>query len=66
MALTIWQIIVLVCAFALAFWLIDRCVPPGTIKTILNVVVVVLGLLVILAAAGALHWLNTPVLGPGR
>jgi hypothetical protein len=64
--MTILQIILAICAFALAFWLINRYVAPGLFRNILIGVVVVLALLVILSGFGLIGMLNTPVTGHMR
>lgn len=64
--MTILQIILAICAFALALWLINRYVGPGLFHNILIGVVIVLALLVILSGFGLLNLLNTPVIGHVR
>jgi hypothetical protein len=61
--MTVLQIILAFCVFAVAFWLINRYVAPGMFRNILIGVVVVLALLVLLSGFGLLHLLNTPVTG---
>ncbi len=63
--MTVFQIILALCAFALAFWLIDRKVPAGLFHNVLIGIVVVLALLVLLSGFGLLHLLNTPITGGG-
>lgn len=59
--MTVLQIILAVCVFALAFWLINRFVAPSLFRNILIGVVVVLALLVLLSGFGLLDLLNTRI-----
>jgi hypothetical protein len=61
--MTVLQIILALCAFALAFWIINRYVAPGLFRNVLIGVVVVLALLVLLSGFGLLNLLNMPVTG---
>ncbi len=61
--MTVLGIILAVCIFGVAFWLIDRKIAPGSFKNILVGIVVVLALLVLLQGFGLLNLLNTPITG---
>ena len=61
--MTILQVILAICAFALALWLINRYIGPGLFRNILIGIVVVLALLVILSGFGLIGMLNTPITG---
>jgi len=61
--MTVLQIILAICAFAIAFYVINRYVAAGLFKNILIGVVVVLALLVLLNGFGLLSLLNTSVTG---
>lgn len=64
--MTILQVILAACAFALAFWLINRYVVAGLFRNILIGVVIVLALLVLLNGFGLVNLLNTPITGGYR
>ena len=61
--MTVLQIILAICAFAIAFWLINHYIQPSLFRNILIGIVVVLALLVLLSGFGVLSLLNTPVTG---
>ena len=61
--MTVLQIILAVCAFAIALWLINRYVTSGLFRNILIGVVIVLALVVLLSGFGLMNLLNTPVTG---
>ena len=61
--MTVLQVILAACAFAIALWLINRYVVAGLFRNILIGVVIVLALLVLLSGFGLLGLLNAPVTG---
>lgn len=61
--MTVLQIILAICVFAVSLWLINRYVAPSLFKNILVGVVIVLALIVLLSGFGLLSLLNTPVTG---
>lgn len=64
--MTVLQIILAFCAFAIALWAINRYVAAGLFKNILIGVVIVLALVVLLSGFGLLQLLNTQVPGTGH
>ncbi len=61
--MTVLQIILAACAFAVSLWLINRYIQPSLFRNVLVGIVVVLALLVLLNGFGLMNLLNTPVTG---
>lgn len=64
--MTVLQVILAVCAFAIALYLINRYVQPPLFRNILVGIVVVLAVVLLLRGFGLMDLLNTPVTGVGR
>ena len=55
------SLIVLVCVIALAFYANNNWIPPGMIRTIFNVVLMLVCVIVVLALTGLLNHLDTRI-----
>jgi len=62
--MTILQLILAICAFAAAFWVITHYIVPGLFRNILLGLVVILALIVLLSQFGLLNLLNMPIGSP--
>lgn len=61
--MTLLQVILAICAFAVALWLVNRYIAPSLFRNILLGVIVVLALVVLLSGFGLMSLLNTPITG---